>query len=87
MAKRLHVVLQDSEYRQIQLAAAARGISTSEWVRQALADAQYRSNSSLSKKLEALRTATCHQFPVGDIGRMLSEIEVGYLHLQVSKSH
>jgi len=36
MAKRLEVILQDSEYREIQRAARSRHTSIAEWVRQAL---------------------------------------------------
>jgi hypothetical protein len=37
MAKRLQVIVQDAEYRDIQRAARLRRISIAEWVRQALA--------------------------------------------------
>src|SRR5579864_4958129 len=36
MAKRLQVILQDAEYREIQRAARSRRMSLAEWVRQAL---------------------------------------------------
>jgi hypothetical protein len=79
MAKRLQVILQDPQYREIQRAARARRMSVAEWVRQALDLARRREPSeSLSKKLEAIRTAAKHEFPVCDIDRMLAEIEQGY---------
>ena len=79
MAKRLQVILQDPQYREIQRAARARRMSIAEWVRQALDMARRREPSeSLSKKLEAIRTAAKHEFPVSDIDRMLAEIEQGY---------
>ena len=54
-------------------------MSIAEWVRQALDLARRREPSeSLSKKLEAIRTAAKHEFPVSDIDRMLAEIEQGY---------
>ncbi|MFZ0705875.1 MAG: hypothetical protein WAM71_09765 [Candidatus Korobacteraceae bacterium] len=80
MAKRLQVILQDSDYREIQRAAKARRMSTAEWVRQSLAAARRQQpEGSLTKKLEALRIASQYQFPVGDIDQMLAEIEAGYL--------
>ena len=79
MAKRLQVILQDPQYRDIQRAARARRMSIAEWVRQALDLARRREPSeSLDKKLAAIRTAAKHEFPVGDIDRMLAEIEQGY---------
>ena len=53
-------------------------MSVAEWVRQALELAHRREPSeSLSKKLEAIRTAAKHEFPVSDMDRMLAEIEQG----------
>jgi hypothetical protein len=79
MAKRLQVILQDPQFRDIQRAARARRLSIAEWVRQALDLARRREPSeSLDKKLAAIRTAAKHEFPVGDIDRMLAEIEQGY---------
>ena len=79
MTKRLQVILQDPQYREIQRAARARRMSIAEWVRQALDLARRREPSeSLGKKLEAIRTAAKHEFPVSDIDGMLAEIEQGY---------
>ena len=79
MAKRLQVILQDPEYREIQRAARSRRMSIAEWVRQALSLAR-RSEplGSVGKKLEIIRTAARHQYPVADINSMLAEIEAGY---------
>ena len=80
MAKRLQVILQDSDYRDIQRAARARRMSIAEWVRQSLAAARRQQpEGTVPKKLEVLRIATQYQFPVGDIDQMLAEIEAGYL--------
>jgi hypothetical protein len=74
------VILQDSEYREIQRAARSRQMSLAEWVRQALALARRREPvGDVGKKLEIVRAATKHEFPAGDIDTMLSEIEQGYL--------
>lgn len=79
MSKRLQVILQDLEYREIQRAARSRRMSIAEWVRQAL-DAARRGQptASMARKLDAVRRAAQHQYPAGDIDRMLDEIEAGY---------
>jgi hypothetical protein len=80
MAKRLQVILQDPEYREIQRAARSRQMSIAEWVRQALALARRREPlGDVEKKLAAIRAAVKHEFPTGDIETMLAEIEQGYL--------
>jgi hypothetical protein len=79
MAKRLQVILQDPDYREIQRAARSRHMSIAEWVRQALAAArQDEPTTDFGKKLEAIRAAARHDFPSGDIDAMLGEIESGY---------
>ena len=79
MAKRLQVILQDPEHREVQRAARARHMSIAEWVRQALASARRQEpTGSISKKLESIRIAAQHEFPAADIDRMLAEIEAGY---------
>jgi hypothetical protein len=79
MAKRLQVILQDPEYRDIQRKARARHMSIAEWVRQALDAARRREpGDGAGKKLSAIRAAVRHGYPTGDIGRMLAEIESGY---------
>jgi hypothetical protein len=79
MAKRLQVILQDPEYREIRRAARSRHMSIAEWVRQALELARRREPSSeIGKKLDAIRAAARHNFPSGDIDTMLAEIEGGY---------
>jgi len=79
MAKRLQVIVQDSEYREIQRAARLRRMSVAEWVRQALIQAR-RSEPSreVASKLEVIRAAARMDFPTADIDRMLEEIERGY---------
>lgn len=80
MAKRLQVILQDPEYREIQRAARARRLSIAEWVRQALALARRREPfQDPAKKLAVVRAAVLHQGPTADIDQMLAEIEGGYL--------
>ena len=79
MAKRLQVILQDPEYREVQRMARSRHMSIAEWVRQALAHARRREPvGDVGKKLDAVRAAARHEFPAGDIDSMLAEIERGY---------
>jgi hypothetical protein len=79
MSKRLQVILQDPEYREIQRAARSRQMSIAEWVRQALALARRREPlGDVEKKLAAIRAAARHESPTSDIDTMLAEIERGY---------
>ncbi|MBI3644390.1 MAG: antitoxin [Acidobacteriales bacterium] len=80
MAKRLQVILLDPEYREIQRMARSRHMTIAEWVRQAL-DLARRGESlgDVGKKLEVIRAAARHDYPVSDIGGMLAEVERGYI--------
>jgi hypothetical protein len=79
MAKRLQVILQDPEYREIQKMARSRRMSLAEWVRQALDLARRREPLGDSgKKIAVIRAAAQHDYPTGDIDSMLAEIEKGY---------
>jgi hypothetical protein len=79
MAKRLQVIVQDPEYREIQRAARSRRMSIAEWVRQALSVARRQEPlGSISHKLAAVHNAAQHEFPVADMDSMLAEIEAGY---------
>jgi hypothetical protein len=79
MAKRLQVILNDPDYREVQRMARARHLSIAEWVRQALELARRREPiGSTGKKLDVIRAAAQHDYPVSDIEGMLAEIEKGY---------
>jgi hypothetical protein len=79
MAKRLQVIVQDPEYRDIQRAARLRRMSIAEWVRQALVQARRREPSrEVASKLDVIRAAARRDFPTADIDGMLEEIERGY---------
>ena len=79
MTKRLQVILQDPEYREIQKISRARRMSIAAWVRQALASARrHEPVADVGKKLEVIRVAAQHDCPAGDIESMLAEIENGY---------
>ena len=79
MAKRLQVILEDPEYREIKRAARSRRMSIAGWVREALNQAQRREPvGGVGKKLAVIRAAARMGYPTGDIGQMLAEIEKGY---------
>ena len=79
MAKRLQVIIQNSQYREIQRMARSRRMSIAEWVRQALEWARRREPvASAGKRLEVIPAAARHDYPVGDVGEMLADIERGY---------
>lgn len=80
MAKRLQVILQGPEYREVQRAARARHMSIAEWVQQALKEVcRHELHYNVEKKLAAVRAAVRHESPTSDIESMLAEIEKGYL--------
>jgi hypothetical protein len=79
MSKRLQVILKDPEYREIQRAARSQRMSIAEWVRRALDLARSQEPAGgVSKKIEVIRAAARHEYPVNDIDGMLAEIERGY---------
>jgi hypothetical protein len=79
MSKRLQVLLDEAELRDVQEAARRQGTPVSEWVRHALREARRREpRGDLDSKLSAVRTAARHRFPTADIDEMLAEIERGY---------
>ena len=76
MAKRLQVIFEDSEYKDLQRLARSRRMSIAEWVRQALDLARRREPAGgVGKKLEVIRAAARHDCPSGDIDAMLGEIQ------------
>ena len=80
MTKRLQVLLEDAEYRALQQAAAARGVSVAEWVREAIVAARRReSGGDVDRKLDAIRAAVRHMGPTGAIERMAAEVDRSYL--------
>jgi hypothetical protein len=91
MAKRLQVILQDAEYRDVQRAARARRMSIAEWVRQALSHARRREPlGDVEKKLAVVRAAVANNAgpaTEADIETMLGEIEQGYLSDRSFDSH
>jgi hypothetical protein len=81
MTKRLQLILQDADYRDVERAARARDMSVAEWVRRALAVASRQVSSvDVAQKLEAIRAAARYSYPITDIDTMLAEVESGYLN-------
>lgn len=78
MSKRLQVLLEEPEYRGLVRIARARGMTVSEWVRQALREAaREEPSTNRGRKLAAIRVAAACSFPTGDIDAMLAEIDRG----------
>jgi predicted 2-oxoglutarate/Fe(II)-dependent dioxygenase YbiX len=79
MSKRLQVLLDEPEIREIQRAARAKRMTVAEWVRGALREARRKEPlGDVADKIAAIRRAVRHQGPTADIGQMLAEIEKGY---------
>jgi len=80
MSTRLQVLFPDDELDEIRRMARSQRMTLSEWVRQALREAQRRpSERSVEEKLAAIDRAAAHGFPTADIDQMLAEIERAYV--------
>jgi hypothetical protein len=80
MSKRLQVLLDEPEWREIQRAARAERTTVAEWVRQALRAARRAASVRPPEaKVSAIRTAARHAFPTADISQMNAETARGYL--------
>jgi hypothetical protein len=80
MVKRLQVLLEDDELREVQGLARRHRLTTAAWVRRALRESIEREpRADPRAKLAVLRLAASHAFPSGDLDGMLEEIEHGYL--------
>lgn len=79
MSKRLQVLLDETEFREIKRTAKAQRVTVAEWVRRALRQARQAEPAyPADQKLRAVREAVRHRYPAGDIEQMLGEIERGY---------
>ena len=79
MSKRLQVILDDVEMKEIRAAARRKRLTVASWVRGALRAARAEEpTSDPLRKLQALRAATAHSFPTADIEEMLAQIDRGY---------
>ena len=80
MSKRLQVLLDEPEWREVQRAARAQRLTVAAWVRQALRAARRTEPlRGTDKKLAVVRAAAQHDFPTADIDQMLAEIQRGAL--------
>jgi len=80
MSKRLQVLLDEPEFREIRRSARAQRLTVAEWVRQALRAARRRESSTdVERKLALIRRAAECNYPTADIDQMNEEIERGYL--------
>jgi len=79
MTKRLQVLFDDGEYAALQAAAATRGMTMAEWVRQALLAARREaSTADVDRKLAAIRAAVRHSAPTGTVERLIGDTERVY---------
>ncbi|MGA1383350.1 MAG: antitoxin [Steroidobacteraceae bacterium] len=79
MTKRLQVLFDDTEYTAIQAAAASRGMTVAEWVRQSLSAARREASTvDIDRKLAAIRSAVRHSAATGTVERLIAETERGY---------
>ena len=80
MSKRLQVLFDEPEWKEIRRTARAQRMTVAEWVRQALRAArQQRSSKDANAKISAVRAAMRHAHPTADVAQMNDEIERGYL--------
>lgn len=80
MSKRLQVLLDEAELREIQRLARRKPVTVADWVRQALRSARRAEGPrEPGRKLKAVRASVRYRFPTGDIDEMLAEIERGYI--------
>ena len=77
MRKRLEVLLDEEEYKEIQRAARRQRLTLAEWVRQALRQATRGRPGTVEAKLRVIADASRHDFPTADMEVMLQEIEAG----------
>ena len=76
MSKRLQVILDDSEMKEIRTIARRRRMTVTEWVRAALrASKSEEPGAAPRRKLQVLRAATTHSFPTANINEILKQIE------------
>jgi hypothetical protein len=79
MSKRLQVLFDEEELRDLRETARREEVPLSEWVRRTLREARrHEPRGDIDSKLHAVRAAARHEFPTADIDEMLAEIERGY---------
>lgn len=79
MSRRLQVLVDEREWREIERAAKGSHQTVSAWVRQVLRESySRRPTGQPKKKLAAIRAASQYAFPAPEIEQMNSEIAAGY---------
>ena len=83
MTKRLQVLLDEEEYREIQAVARRQRTTMSEWVRQTLRKARIDPSGTINAKtinakLRTIADASRYEYPTADIQDMLREVESGH---------
>lgn len=80
MSKRLQVLVEEQELRDIRKIARRHRMTVAEWVRQALRVARRGEPlADARKKLAVIKESARCAFPVADIEQLLAEIERGYI--------
>jgi hypothetical protein len=79
MRHSLKIRLEDSEIEEIREIARRKDMTVDEWIRWVLVEARkLHPDPVTGDKLRAVQAAAKHEFPIGDIGQVLREIEQGY---------
>jgi hypothetical protein len=78
--KRLQVLFEEPELRELRRVARRHRMTTAAWVRQQLrAAVAAEAGTDTATKLAAVRAAVRLSYPTGDIAEVLADIERGYL--------
>lgn len=78
MSRRLQVLFDEGEYREIRRIARRHRLTVSAWVRQVVRELLRREPArEPDRKLQAVRAAARSEFPTADIEQMLAEIRLG----------
>lgn len=77
MSRRIQVLLDEQDYREIQGIAGRQRVTLSDWVRQALRKAIVDHQRTADAKLRAIVDASRHRFPTAGVDVMLREIQDG----------
>jgi hypothetical protein len=79
VSKRLHVLMSDAEYEDLQRAAFSQKLGVGAFVRRELQRSCQRSNArAVDDKLRVIQSAMAYSFPTADLEQMNQEIEQGY---------
>jgi hypothetical protein len=78
MSKRLQVLIDEAEPKELRRIARQQHVAVAEWVRTTLRAAVLREPvAGPDRKLASIRAAARHAYPTADIDEMLAEIEAG----------